>query len=76
MDTLSRDDMKKTRATKSGKVNTVTRYEIRRWSGGSSEAIGWKRSLHARSAALAIVRFLTARGVMAYCAALRVTLSD
>ena len=50
------------------KLKKVTLYQVRRWTDGSSAHVGFKMRLLTRHRALAIVRFLKARGVEAYVA--------
>lgn len=71
-DSLKRDDMQNAVATK--KVpKTSKMYSVRRYLGGGSEPVGFKMRLMPRLDALAVVRFLKARGVDAYAAPLSVT---
>jgi hypothetical protein len=71
MDSLTRDDMK-TPAKKAAASKMIKLYEIRRWTSdtGCSKRIGAK--LLPRAKALAVVRFLKARKVPAFSAALKV----
>jgi hypothetical protein len=71
-DTLTRDDMKAP-AKVAAQVKTRKLYAVRRYVGSASVQVGFKMRLLPRSDALAVVRFLKARGVDAYAAAMTVS---